>query len=298
MASTRRRSLFAFLTSLRWNLLGWFFLNLAVIGGVLFFFLRTEFGLALGSLLGGSTGHHLQAIAQPLAAELRQQPTSQWGATLARVAGPHLQNGRVRAALVDDQANVVAGELPPLPANVRQSLVRAPAPRRDRPAKSLERAAGYVRRVSGRQRQPAFVLGRRLSPERQPVGARQPAALRRAGVRLGNVARRRVVLRLHAVAAARRWSIAALGRTVDSFHAPAHGRTDRHDSRRRGHRRGTIPIAARQQSFGRTRTPRPRARAHGRASGRLRDRAEAFPGRHRTRTPFAARASGSRSVHP
>lgn len=128
MAFSRRTALLAFVTSLRWPLLGWFFLNLAVIGAVLFIFLRAEFGLGLGSLLGGNTGGRLQGIAQELAAELRQQPTTTWSATLSRVAGPHLGNGQVRAAIVDDQANVMAGDLPPLPAKVRQSLVRAPAP--------------------------------------------------------------------------------------------------------------------------------------------------------------------------
>ena len=126
MASSRRSSLLAFVTSLRWPLLGWFFLNLAVISAATFVFLRAEFGLGLGSLLEGKTGSRLQTVAQPLAAELRNQPTSAWGETLARVVGPHLQNGVVHAAIVDDQANVLAGSLPPLPANVRQTLVRAP----------------------------------------------------------------------------------------------------------------------------------------------------------------------------
>ena len=128
MAASRRTSLLAFVTSLRWHLLGWFFLNLAVIGAALFVFVRAEFGLGLGSLLGGKTGRRIQEIAQPLTAELRTQPTGAWGATLARVVGPSLHDGRVRAAIVDDQANVLAGSLPPLPANVRQTLVRAPAP--------------------------------------------------------------------------------------------------------------------------------------------------------------------------
>ena len=127
MASPRRSSLLTFLASLRWKLLGWFFLNLALLGAALFFFLRTEFGLDLGSLLGGTTGNRLQTIAQTLAAELRAQPTAAWSDTLTRVVGPHIHDGRVRTALVDDHANVVAGSLPPLPANVHRALIR-PAP--------------------------------------------------------------------------------------------------------------------------------------------------------------------------
>ncbi len=125
MASSRRSSLLAFVTSLRWPLLGWFFLNLAVISAVAYVFLRVEFGLGPGSLLGGKTGRRLQAVAQSLAAELRNQPTSAWDETLARAVGPRLQNGVVRAAIVDNQANVLAGSLPPLPANVRQNLSNA-----------------------------------------------------------------------------------------------------------------------------------------------------------------------------
>ena len=136
MSALRPHSFLAFLASLRWNLLGWFFLNLALLGGALFVFLRTEFGLDLGSLLGGTTGNRLQAVAQTLATELRHQPAGAWDATLARVVGPRVRGGRVRTAVVDDHANVVAGTLPPLPANVRRALVR-PAPPTDKARQNL-----------------------------------------------------------------------------------------------------------------------------------------------------------------
>lgn len=139
MASSHRRPFVAFLASLRWKLLGWFFLNLALLGAALFVFLRMEFGLELDSLLGGTTGNRLQTIAQTLAAELRQRPTSAWGDALARVVGPRVHDGRVHTAIVDDHANVIAGSLPPLPANVRRALVR-PAPPAEKGRQNLSNA--------------------------------------------------------------------------------------------------------------------------------------------------------------
>ncbi len=70
--------------SLRWKILAWFFVNLAVTGFAVFYFLRGQFRVGIDSLLAGPTGARLDAIAQPLAAELRALPEEKWGAALGR----------------------------------------------------------------------------------------------------------------------------------------------------------------------------------------------------------------------
>ena len=114
----------AFVVSLRWNLLGWFFLNLAVILAALAGFLRVEFGLGASSVLAGSTGARLEAIAHPLAEELRRLPPAQWNAALGRALAARVRGGQVQAAIVDNLGNLQAGTLPTLPPEVRRLLVR------------------------------------------------------------------------------------------------------------------------------------------------------------------------------
>ncbi len=77
--------------SLRWQILAWFFVNLAVIGAALFFSLREQFRVGIDSLLAGPTGARIEAIAQPLAAQLRGLPEAQWSAALERATGSGLE---------------------------------------------------------------------------------------------------------------------------------------------------------------------------------------------------------------
>ena len=58
------------LMKLRWKILAWFFVNLAVIGAVLFYFVRAQFRVGIDSLLAGPTGARLDGIAQPFAPRL------------------------------------------------------------------------------------------------------------------------------------------------------------------------------------------------------------------------------------
>ncbi len=126
MARLRQTSLVTFIVSLRWNLLGWFFLNLGLVLVAMIGFLRAEFGLGASSLLGGSMGKRLDAVARPLATELRRRPPSTWDEALARAVKPYLSRGELSAALVDDQGNTLAGSLPTMPPNVRSLVVRTP----------------------------------------------------------------------------------------------------------------------------------------------------------------------------
>ncbi len=123
MARLRQSKLVTFIVSLRWNLLGWFFLNLSLVLAAIVGFLRVEFGLGTSSLLGGSMGNRLDALAKPLAAELRKLPSSAWGEPLARRVQPYLRGGELSAAITDEQGNIVTGNLPNVPSEVRERLV-------------------------------------------------------------------------------------------------------------------------------------------------------------------------------
>ncbi len=74
------------LFSLRWKILAWFFVNLLVLGALLFLFLRVQFRVGIGSLLAGPTSDRLETVARPLVDELRGLPESDWGGALARAA--------------------------------------------------------------------------------------------------------------------------------------------------------------------------------------------------------------------
>ena len=107
--------------SLRWKILAWFFVNLAVLGGALFLFLRVQFHVGINSLLAGSTNDRLEAIARPLAEELRQQPEAQWGAALDRAVAAWRARG-LRAALYREHGRYVAGDFSTLPPEVSQTM--------------------------------------------------------------------------------------------------------------------------------------------------------------------------------
>ena len=128
----------AYIVSLRWNFLGWFFLNLVVILGALLGFLYLEFGLGAASVLNGSTGARLEELARPLAEELRHLPPNDWDEVLSRKVNFRLPAGEVHAGIVDSQCRVVAGNLPPMPPEVIRLLSR-PQPGTDNSPRPVPR---------------------------------------------------------------------------------------------------------------------------------------------------------------
>lgn len=114
----------AFPSSLRWKILGWFFLNLALIGGAVFLLLRAQFRFGVNTLLAGPTGDRLEAIAAPLAAELRRLSSEgEWNDALTRATALWRERG-VRAVLIRGDGQTVAGEALKLPAEVRAEIRR------------------------------------------------------------------------------------------------------------------------------------------------------------------------------
>ena len=118
--------------SLRWKILAWFFVNLAVVGLLVSGFLLVQFRVGMSSLLAGSTDDRLEAIAQPLAADLRRMPATQWGAALDRTLAVWRQRG-LEVALFRNDGEFVAGDIRTLPAEVRQEMERHRAQRRHGP---------------------------------------------------------------------------------------------------------------------------------------------------------------------
>lgn len=107
--------------SLRWKILAWFFVNLLVLGGILFGFLRVQFRVGIGSLLAGPTSDRLEAIALPLAAELREQPVAEWDALLARAAVVWRARG-LRVGLLWADGSYAAGDMRDVPTEVRETV--------------------------------------------------------------------------------------------------------------------------------------------------------------------------------
>ena len=109
--------------SLRWKIMAWFFVNLAVLGAVLFLFLRVQFRVGINSLLAGPTSDRLETVARPLVNELRELPESGWNAALDRAVAGWRERG-LRVSLFRDDGTYFAGDFHELPAEVRQTLLR------------------------------------------------------------------------------------------------------------------------------------------------------------------------------
>ena len=139
--------------SLRWQILAWFFVNLAVIGAALFFSLRAQFRVGIDSLLAGPTGVRLDALAQPLAAELRGLPDDQWSTAFARATETWRAHG-VHAALVRNDGHSVAGEIAMIPAEVTRVIDAYDSRKRNSPPGGIggpppNRGRGAAARIAG-----------------------------------------------------------------------------------------------------------------------------------------------------
>lgn len=107
--------------SLRWKILAWALLNLALIAGAVVWFLQAQFQLGVHSLLAGSTGVRLDAIARQLAPELVKRQRDEWPAALEEAVGYWRSRG-VKVALVHNSGAVEAGDIPAIPDEVASAL--------------------------------------------------------------------------------------------------------------------------------------------------------------------------------
>ncbi|MGC3990643.1 MAG: hypothetical protein QM796_13375 [Chthoniobacteraceae bacterium] len=106
---------------LRWKILACFFLNLLVAAGILLLFLRIQFRVGINSLLAGSAGERLEAIAEPLALQLQQLPEAQWTSALETATTAWRKQG-VRTALFRNNGHFIAGDVGELPPEMRKVI--------------------------------------------------------------------------------------------------------------------------------------------------------------------------------
>ncbi len=109
--------------SLRWKILAWFFLNLALIAAGVLWFLRSQFSVGIQSLLAGPTGVRLQAMGETLSHDLGSSPKNEWAKALNVSTGVWRQRG-VRAAVFQNSGRLVTGDEMALPPEVT-SIIRA-----------------------------------------------------------------------------------------------------------------------------------------------------------------------------
>ena len=136
------------------RILVWFFLNLAMLGLVVLFLVRSEF--RLDALMAGRGGERMQQLADVLTDELRERPRAEWDEILRRFG----EGYGIRLLLFGPGGEQVAGEPTVLPPEVRERL-----PRRGLP---LARPAIGEQLGPGANEPRPVLEGARSSPEPTP----------------------------------------------------------------------------------------------------------------------------------
>ena len=120
------------------QILGWFFLNLALLAAVAWILIRSNFALGLDSALLAQGEARVQALAELVTVEIRERPRAEWNNVLRRYSEAY----GVDVRFYEPNGQRLAGTDTPLPENVREKLTDPPAgggPRNDRPPAPGER---------------------------------------------------------------------------------------------------------------------------------------------------------------
>jgi len=151
------------------QVLAWFFLNLAMLAGVLYLVFHVQLRLGLDSLLAGRAGERLRAVSEVIVSELRDKPTAQWGEILSNFSRAY----RVEFYVFRNDGTPAGGPGVILPEDVAAKVTerrmgdgmgRGPPPGRG-PRRGMDLATTVP--------QPAFVL-RSGKPRHYWVGVRLP----------------------------------------------------------------------------------------------------------------------------
>jgi signal transduction histidine kinase len=116
------------------KILLWFFLNLVLLGGVFYLFVKFQFRIGLNSILLNQVSQSIQSVSQVMAAELRSAPVQDWDSILARFSGAY----GVQFLLFRDDGSQIAGTNVVLPPQVQARLADRPGPLPDRRPLPLE----------------------------------------------------------------------------------------------------------------------------------------------------------------
>ena len=128
------------------QILGWFFLNLALLVGAGWLVVRSNVTFGLDSLLLAQGEARVQGLADLVTAELRERPRAEWSAVLRRYSEAH----GVELHFYEPNGLRLAGPDTPLPRVVHDKLTEVPsvgAPRPERPRPGEEPGAPPPRPV-------------------------------------------------------------------------------------------------------------------------------------------------------
>ena len=111
------------------KILGWFALNLALLGAVGWLLLTQQLRMGFDSLLAGRAGDRLRSFAELAARELNENPREKWDAVLAKFESAY----PVGLCLFGRDNRQIAGEKLTLPPEVATRLAQLPLPPAPRP---------------------------------------------------------------------------------------------------------------------------------------------------------------------
>jgi len=159
------------------QILGWFFLNLAVLSVIFYLFARVELRLGLDSLLLSAAGDRIQAVGNLIAQELSEGGRPQWDAILRKFTEAY----GIEFTLFLNDASQLAGSETVLPTAVRQKILEGrvttrPAYREPLPPRTRKSPGAPAATSSGLPvPDPKFML-QTSAPTRYWVGIRVPVS--------------------------------------------------------------------------------------------------------------------------
>jgi len=104
------------------KILGWFFLNLVIVGAVCALLFHAQFNFNLDWFLFTGARERMEAMRDLIVGELESTSPDEWSAVLKRYSAAH----RVRFALFDDDGNPLVGDTANTPEEVRTRIIERP----------------------------------------------------------------------------------------------------------------------------------------------------------------------------
>ncbi len=151
------------------KILGWFFLNLVVLGVVFYVVFSVQLRLGLDSLLAGRAGERIRAVSDVIVGELKGKPISDWGGVLKNFESAY----KVQFFLFRNDGTQAAGEVVELPKDVAEKVTERRAGDGGGRGPPLGRGLGRRLELAASTPQPAFVL-HSGKPAHYWVGVRLP----------------------------------------------------------------------------------------------------------------------------
>lgn len=155
------------------KILGWFFLNLALLAAVFILLFNAQFRFDLNWVFATSAGHRVDAMRDLIVSELNLTPPADWDRVIERFSAAY----QVRFALFDDEGSHLIGGIDKLPLEI-QARIDAPPPPDDAPHDRRPRWRGPPPRTLMRTTDPThywLLVGARI--DNPQVGGRMHVTL-------------------------------------------------------------------------------------------------------------------------